>query len=131
MNGTLHTSETLLRKRINEDLRRGEEYVAGAAGKTKLRLLPQSMSLTGYYVALTTQRVILYHYDRLTSRPAGIKEEIEIRDIESNGVETTVSRNSIQIRLTGSEDTEFHLVFSGREKRSAALMASSLKASLP
>lgn len=66
----LRSSEELLRRRLEGEWRQGEEFVAGAAGRAKVWLLPQSMSLTGYYVALTTERLFILYHDRLTSGPA-------------------------------------------------------------
>ena len=131
MSGTLYSSEELIRKRLSSELRPDEKFVAGAAGRTKLRRLPQSMSLTGYFVALTTQRLIVYYYDRLTSRPAKVRAQIIRQGVESRDVTSTEARNSVHINLTLDAEVVFDLVFSGREKRAAAAIASSFNASSP
>lgn len=127
----LRSSEELLRRRLEGELRQGEEFVAGAAGRTKMRLLPQSMSLTGYYVALTTERLFVLYHDRLTSRPGSMKDLIELRDIGSREVESAMSGRSARIRLERRAATVFDLVFSGREREAATVISSRIATPRP
>ncbi|GAB7042930.1 hypothetical protein JCM9533A_67810 [Catenuloplanes niger JCM 9533] len=122
----VRSSEESLRRRTAGELRAGEMFVAGAAGRARTRWLPQSMSLRGCYVVLTSERVLTFAHDRLTGRPAGVTARIELPDLEGGDVESVVRGRSVRLRLRKDAKVVFDLVFSGGEKRAGATIASGI-----
>lgn len=123
MIGILRSSEELLRKRLNSELRSGEEFVTGAAGRTKVRFVPQSLSLTGYYVALTTERVLVFYFDRATSSPGKLYRGLERSDISPDEIWINYQKTFLHIVMRNQGEELFNLVFRGREKRLAVKLA--------
>jgi hypothetical protein len=119
MNGTLRTSEHLLRQRLQDELKEREVFVAGAAGRTRVRLIPQSLSLTGYYIALTTDRLFVFYYDKLTSSPGKLHTDIGRSVIAASDVKMTDQGKSCAISVSHDGNAVFNLVFDRREKPSA------------
>lgn len=130
MNGTFQSTEHLLTGRLSNELRSGERFVAGAAGRTNTNILPQSFSFTGAYLALTTDRLLLFDYDRLTSRPAKLRDQLSVKIVSGDSVSVRAKGRGLSIRVDRIDENFFDLVFSGREKAAARTIATILKSSV-
>ena len=126
MNGTFKRSEPLLEKRLQDLLGPDERLIAGGAGRTKLKRLPQLLSFTGYYLALTTDRLFVIYHDRMWGTPGKLRTQIPRSEISPGDVDVNNGRSEFGLRLRRNGDEVFNLSFSGGERRAAEEIASAL-----
>ena len=128
MNGTFRRSEAALQERLRHLLTPDERFVTGGAGRTKLKKLPQLLSFTGYYLALTTDRLFVIYHDRMWGTPGKLHKEIPRREISPFDVDVHNGRSEFGLRLRHNGDVVFDLSFSGGERRAAEDIATALTA---